>query len=891
MPRQTLKRLQLLWRALSGRSGLERDMDEELRFHLESRAADLARSGVPAPEAARRARIEFGAVEGYKEGCREARGLRPFDELRGDLRYAFRVLRKSPSFALTAMVTLALGIGANTAIFSAVKAVLLNQLPYRDPDRLVELGESDNGEKRAGTIGYTTAYDLRRLSHSFESMSLFRDAAGVIVERGEPELVGGLRVNYDFFDTLGIRMQIGRGFLPEEDRTDRRHEVILAHGLWMRRFGGEPNIVGRVIRLSDASFTVVGVLPAGFRSLEIPGAPSMPELFEPLGYALTDPWACRDCQHLQFIARLKAGVPADQARAELNTIMADLVRQYPGSYPPQARIAFEPLHDHIVGRVSTALWVLMGAVGFVLLIACVNVANLMLARATGRAKEMALRAALGAARWRLIRQLITESLLLAVAGGIAGVLLGWWCTSALASRAPREMPRLNEIHMDATVLWFGLAASLFTGILFGLMPALRSSGADPNHALNDALKDQGKATGSRSRRSLRDLLAMGELALAFVLAVGAGLLGKSLVRLMNVDPGFDPHNALTLKTYVYGARYQKPEAELSYYEQVLARLRATPGIESAAMTSQLPLRDSDRYGFHVRDHRLAHPSEAPSADNYSVTPDYFRVMRIPLKRGRVFTTQDVATAPKVAVISEACAREQFPNQDPIGEQIQLGGRDDSQPWITIVGIVGDVRQYGLDTAPNIAAYIPQAQNMSFSFSLVARTSTDPRGLERSARAAFLAADPTQPVLQVQPMETYLASSLAQRRFTLALLALFGGLALALAAVGIYGVVSCAVTSRTREMGIRMALGAERRDVLSMVLRQAAVLAGAGLAAGLAASLALTRFLSTLLFEVRTTDLTTLAAIAALLAGIALGASYLPARRAASVDPTVALRYE
>jgi putative ABC transport system permease protein len=522
----------------------------------------------------------------------------------------------------------------------------------------------------------------------------------------------------------------------------------------------------------------------------------------------------------------------------------------------------------------------MGAVGFVLLIACVNVANLMLARATGRAKEMALRAALGAARWRLIRQLITESLLLAVAGGIAGVLLGWWCTSRLASLAPREMPRLNEIHMDATVLWFGLAASLLTGILFGLMPALRTSGAD-----------FGKTTGSRSRSSMRDLLVMGELALAFVLAVGAGLLGKSFVRLMNVDPGFDPYNVLTLKTYVYGARYRKPEAELSYYEQVFERLRATSGIESVAMTSLLPMADFDRYSLHVRDRRLAHVSEAPSADNYSVTPDYFRVMRIPLKRGRIFTTQDIATAPKVAVISETCAREQFPNHDPIGKQIQLGGRDDSKPWMTIVGIVGDVRQYGLDTAPNIAAYIPQAQNLSFPFSLVARTSSDPRGLERAVRAAFLAVDPTQPVFNVQSMESYLASSMAQRRFTLALLALFGGLALALAAVGIYGVVSCAVTSRTREMGIRMALGAERRDVLAMVLRQAAALAGVGLAAGLAASFALTRFLSTLLFEVRATDLATLATIAALLAAVALAASYLPARRAASVDPTVALRYE
>ena len=887
MLKRALKRLQLLWRALAGRPALARDMDDELRFHLECRAADLARSGMPPAEAARRAHLEFGAIEVYKEGCRQARGLRPFDELRGDLRYAFRVLRKSPSFAFTAVATLALGIGANTAIFSAVKAVLLNQLPYREPDRLVKLGEADAGQTRAETIGYTTAYDLRRLSHSFASMSLYRGAAGALVAHGESELLTGLRVNYDFFETLGIRMQFGRAFLSEEDRPDRRYEVILANGLWMRRFGGDPRIVGRVIRLSDVPFTVVGVLPASFRPLEIPGLPETAEIFEPLGYALSDPWACRDCQHLHLIARLKPGVPAAQAHAEMDTIMAAVARQYPESYPPQAKVAFEPLRDHIVGSVSTALWVLMGAAGFVLLIACVNVANLMLARATVRAREMALRAALGAGRWRLIRQLLAESMLLAMAGGIAGVLLGLWSTSQLASLAPAEVPRLNEIHTDATVLCFALAASLFTGVLFGLMPALRTSGADPN----DALKDLGKATGGRSRRGLRDLLVMGELALAFVLVLGAGLLGKSLLRLMNVDPGFDSRNVLTLKTHVYGVRYQKPEAELGYYEQAFARLRATPGIESVAMTSAIPLTDLDTAGFHIRDRRPAHESEVPSADRYSVSPDYFRVMRIPLKRGRVFATADVATAPKVAVISEACAHALFPDRDPLGKQIQLGGRDDHKPWLTIVGVVGDIRHYGLDTPSNIAAYIPQAQDLTFGYSLMARTNTDPRRMEKAVRAAFLAVDPTQPVFQVRPMESYMASSLAQRRFTMALLALFGGLALALAAVGIYGVVSYTVLSRTREMGIRMALGAERRDLLAMVLRQAAALAVAGLAAGLAASLALTRFLTSLLFEVRTTDVTTLGLIAALLAIVALTASYLPARRAASVDPTVALHYE
>ncbi len=490
-----------------------------------------------------------------------------------------------------------------------------------------------------------------------------------------------------------------------------------------------------------------------------------------------------------------------------------------------------------------------------------------------------------------VRQLLTESLLLALAGGLAGVLLAAWCTSALAALVPKEIPRVNEVRMDPTVLLFCLAASLLTGVLFGLMPALRASRVD----LNDALKDLGKTTAGRARQGLRNLLVAAEIAAAFVLVVGAGLLGKSFIRLMNVDPGYDPHNVLTLSTYVYGARYRKPEAELGYYSQVMERLRATPGIESVAMTSELPLADFDRRGFHVRDRHPQIPSDVPSADTYSVTPDYFRVMRIPLRRGRLFTEADGPTAPKVAIISETCAREQFPGEDAIGKQIQLGGRDERQPWATIVGVAGDVHQYGLEIKPNIAAYIAQSQDLSFGYSLVARTAADrrnaPRLMEGAVRAAFLAVDRTLPVYRVQPLESYSASALAERRFTLELIALFGALALALAAVGIYGVIAYAVTLRTREVGIRMALGAERRDVLLMVLRSGATLTGTGLAAGFLASLALTRLLASLLFDVRAIDLATSAAAAVVLSVVALLASYLPARRAASVDPMIALRYE
>jgi putative ABC transport system permease protein len=864
----------------------EQELSDELESHLALHIEDNLKRGMTAEEARRRALIQLGGIEPAKEMYRERRGVPWAETAARDFHYAIRTLRANAGFTLVATITLALGVGANTAIFSVVKAVLLNQLPYSQPDRLVALGEDDSGEKRPETIGYATAYDLRRLNHSFQSMSLYRDATAAFIGNGQPELISGLRVNYDFFETLGIQMQLGRTFLPEEDRPDRRFEIILSHGLWMRSFGGDPHILGRVIRLNDSSFTVVGVLPPSFRTLDIPGAPGHPEMFEPLGYDLSQPFACRDCQHLHFVARIKPGVPAGEAHSELNAIMANLIKQYPASYPIKATVALQPLHDYLVGRASTALWVLLAAVGFVLLIACANVANLMLARATRRSKEIALRAALGAGRGRIVRQLLTESLVLALAGGLLGILLAWTGTSVLASLGPKEIPRVDEIRMDSVVLLFGLAASVLTGLLFGLAPALRSSRVD----LNDALKSMGKTTEGASKFSLRNVLVGAEIAIAFVLVVGAGLLARSFLNLMNVDAGFDPRHVLTLGTFAYGAKYQKPEAELAYDKLAMDRLRQMPGVESVAMTSNFPLLTFDRYGFHVRE-RATNSAEDPSVDTYSVSSDYFRVMKIPVKRGRVFADQDGPNAPKVALISENCARQMFPHEDPIGKEIQLGGRDDSKPWTTIIGIVGDVRQYGLDRPAEMAAYIAQAQNMSFVFSMVARTTLDSQSLEGAARNAFLAADPTLPVFRVQPMESFVASWLAQRRFTLVLLGLFGGLALVLAAVGIYGLISYSVTLRTREVGIRMAFGAERSDVLGMVVRQGLRLAAAGLVTGYVASLVLTRLIGSLLFEVRPTDVVTSLTVGLVLAGVAVLASYLPARRATMVDPMVALRYE
>jgi putative ABC transport system permease protein len=516
--------------------------------------------------------------------------------------------------------------------------------------------------------------------------------------------------------------------------------------------------------------------------------------------------------------------------------------------------------------------------------ACANVANLVLAKATGRAQEMSLRAALGASRGRLIRQLALECLLLAVASGVAGVLLAWLATTALVTYGSRELPRIAEIRIDAPVLWFTCAISLITVALFGIMPALRASRVD----LAASLKDVGRTTGGRTPHMFRKVLVIAELALAFVLVMGAGLLGRSFLRLTGVDPGYDPHNVLTMGVYVYGERYRKPEAELNFYQQVKQRLLALPGVESVGMTSTLLLSGFDRRSVHIQDRPLANPAEAPSADTYSVSPDYFRVLRIPLKRGRFFSDADREGAPDVALISESCARTLFADRDAIGKHVEFGGRDNKR-WATIVGIVGDVRQHGLDQPSNMEVYLAQAQNVNFGYTLLMRTTGDAARLAKSVRAVFTAVDPTQPIYRLQPLEAYLADTLGTRTFTLVLLSVFGGLALALAAVGIYGAFSYAVSARTREVGIRMALGAGRRDVLTMVLRQGLGLIGAGLGIGMCVSLVLARFLAKLLYETGPSDPVTFVGAAAGLSAIAMLATYVPARRATRIDPMTALR--
>ena len=796
-----------------------------------------------------------------------------------DVRFAFRMGRRNPGFSALAVMTLALGVGATTAIFSVVKAVLVNQLPYRDPDRVVALSQIDPAESAPSSyVGAWIANEWRTRAQSFDSISLYGDCHRILVENGEAEVLRGMEVNHEFFETLGVTMQLGRSFQAAEDGWPRADAIILSHALWKRRFGGDPHIIGRILKLSTEPYRVIGVLPPDTYPLRMSNPAEKPEMFIPLGYDPRAAEACRNCNGGIPFGRLKPGVGVDQARAELNGIMREIEREHPSDFARGTAVLVEPLLDHLVGPIQTALWILLAAVGFVLLIACANIANLLLARTTARTREIAIRAALGCGRWRLAGQLLTESLLLSVIGGAAGVLLAWQGISLLAALAPKELPRMDEVRIDSTVLLFSFGVTLATGLVFGVVPALRASRVNP--------------IGAASRGDLRNLLVIAEVALAFVLAVGAGLLAKSFLRLTAVDTGFDSHHILTISLApTPTGRYATPEGMLRYYRDVGDKVRAVPGVLSAGMISNVPLSHTEPMKLRVEGGPSLSDSEAPSADVFWTSPDYFRVLQIPLKRGRFFTERDGIVDPPAALVSERLAQSKFPGSQPIGQRIQLGPQQEHGPWFTIVGIVSDVRQNGFDRETDEAIYVPQSADPFHYFRLVTRTAGDPMNFERAVRGAIREVDALQPVFHVQPMDDYVASYLADRSFTLTLIGLFGMMALLLAAVGIYGVISYTVGLRTREVGIRMALGAERFEILKMVLRDVLVLLACGLALGFLSALALTRFLSHMLFEVRPNDIAISASVALLLAAIALLAGYFPAFRAAGVDPSQALRSE
>jgi putative ABC transport system permease protein len=798
-----------------------------------------------------------------------------------DIRYGIRSLLKHPGFAAVAVITLALGIGANTAIFSVVNAVLLRPLPFDDPERIVWLWDT-LPQLPIAPASLPEFLDWKEQNRSFEHLAAFQSGSMFLdAGDGTEDTRVGL-VTPEMFSVFHVSPVLGRTFSDEATLPGRYRVAVLSHSMWQNRFGSDLNVLGRTIQLSGAAYTIIGVMPAGF------SYPDRAELWRPLQI---DPAKLdRGPHYLHIVGRLKSGVTLAQAQADMSALAGRLAQQYPEKTAGHG-VKLERLTDVIVGDISLALFVLLGAVGFVLLIACANLANLMLARVGARQKEIAVRTALGASRLRIVRQLLTESILLAVSGGAAGLLLATWAVSWLVSLSADTIPRVHEISVDPRVAGFTLLISVATGLLFGLAPALQVSRPD----LTDALKESGRTTAGHRRNRLRSALVVSEVALSLVLLVGAGLMIRSFARLNQVDPGFSPAGVLTLGVTLLNSKYPKDEQVAQLYSQILERAATTPGVLSVGAISDLPLSGSNTSDNFTIEGRPAIAKEAEPLTEYRVvTPRYFETMGIPFLSGRDFVESDTRQSPNVVVINDAFARRHFAGENPLGHRLKLQGQE-RDPFL-IVGVVGNVRDLGLAEQPTPEAYVPflqdpLSQTYQRSMTIVARTKSDPRDVAGSLRSALTSIDKGLPVYAIKPMTEYLRDSLSRRRFSLVLLSVFGGVALTLAAVGIYGVISYGVTQRTHEMGIRMALGAQSRDVLKLVVRQAMMLVLGGVAIGLLASLALTRLLKSLLFNVGVTDPLTFAVIALLMTLIALLACLIPARRATKVDPLVALRYE
>jgi len=813
-----------------------------------------------------------------------------------DLRYGLRLLARSPGFTAIALLTLTLGIGATAAIFSVVDAVLLRALPYREPQHLVSVFEdiSQGGFPR-NTPAPGNYADLEAQTRIFEDVAaaatggrwhVFNLTGEAGPGAGDPEKLESASVTQNLFSVLGARPALGRVFLPEEDRRGGPRVVLVSHGLWMRRFAGDTGIVGRSIVLNGEKWTVIGVMPAGF------AYPSTnAHVWTPMAFT-SDDLANRGAHYLQVVARLRAGVTLAQANAALQVLCKRLARAYPDTNAEISRFFAEPLQDTYTQGARTGLIVLMVAVGFILLIACANIANLLLARATGRQREIAVRTALGAARSRIVRQILTESALLAACGGLLGIALADWCFNFLKNLIPEDLSQSVSLSLDPRVLAFALAVSLASSFLFGMAPALQVSSID----LNGALKEGGRGNAGSRRGSLRNLLVVGEVALSLILLVGSGLLLQSFAKLRGLDPGFRADHVLTVRVAAPATKYEDFTRRSQFFARVLDRVRALPGVRAAGFTSALPLTWDGGTGGFIPEGAASRRDVTWDANDRVVSPGYFEAMRIPLRRGRLFQRADGRDAPPVVVINETMARKFWPGQDPLGERMKFMGadEDDKTPWRTIVGIVGDVRQMRLNETPRQEMYFPfwQAKdNWMVPRDFAILTSGDPLSLAGAARQAVWSVDKDQPVSNVMTLDSLLDQEVAQRRVQAALLGGFAALALTLACIGIYGLLSCLVTQRMREIGVRVALGASAADVFRTVAGQGMTLAGLGIAAGLAGALGPSRLLGSLLFGVSPGDPLAYAAAVAVFVVVALAACYFPARRAARVDPMVTLRCE
>ncbi len=812
------------------------------------------------------------------------------DTLLKDLRYSFRMLLKKPGFTVIAVLALAIGIGANSAIFSVINTVLLRPLPYNNPDRLIAVMEqSPQRGYPEMPISYANFADWVDQNHVFEELAAFRTDDFTLTGIGEPERVSGTRVSASLFPMLETQPLSGRVFGVAEDKPGAERVVVLSYRMWQRHFGSDPNVLGQPITLDDESYTIIGIMPQSFRFPAVftyagKTVNQASDFWVPIAPALSE--TPRGSHSSFAIGRLKAGVTLEEARAEMAAIESRLEQQYPDENTAiESRLL--PLHEQAVAYIRPALMVLLSAVGFVLLIACTNVANLLLARAATRHKEIAIRTALGAGRLRLIRQLLTESLLLSLTGGGLGLLLAMWAVDGLAAIGPQDIPRLNEIGLDRWVLLFTFAVSVATGLIFGLVPALQAS--KPN--LTEVLKDGARgATSSLRNNRIRSILVTTEIALSLLLLVGAGLMLRSFIRLQQVDPGFRTDNILTLNLSLSESRYPEKHQIAGFFQEAINKVRALPGVEAVGATSELPLSGGmSTSGFDIEGRPAPPPDEKMMAGNRAISPDYFSTMGISFIKGRDFTDMDNEKAAGVAIINQSLARLFFRDEDPIGKRVSWDAK--TNQWYSIVGVVSDIRHASLDEKAEPEIYLPYLQRPKPSLTLAIRTHTDSESMLSAVRSEIQSIDKDQPIDEAMTMNQYLSDSISQRRFNTLLLGLFATLALGLALVGIYGVMSYSVTQRTHEIGIRMALGAKTTDVLKLVVGQGLMLALAGIAAGLAASFALTRLLSDLLYEVSATDFLTFASVSVLLAIAALLASYIPARRATRVDPMVALRYE
>ncbi|HKO95510.1 MAG TPA: ABC transporter permease [Pyrinomonadaceae bacterium] len=797
------------------------------------------------------------------------------ENLLKDIRYGIRSLLKRPGFTAVAVITLALGIGLNSAIFSVINAVLLRPLPYEDPANLVAFRSNQSALDVA---------DVQSQSRTFSNLGGEVLQALDYTPGGEPLQVQNGHVTGGFFATLGVQPALGRLISHEDDKPGGPYVVVLSNSLWRRQFGADPAIVGKTIPLSGNVYTIIGVTPAGFAAPE-----RNTESWTPV--FVSNPVAAkfRGVHFLRTYARLAPGVTIDQARAEMGVVDKSLAAQYPAENKTRATVLI-PLHDRIVGESRRSLLVLFAAVSLVLLIACANFANLLLARAAEREREFVIRAALGAGRWRLIRQLLTESILVSLIGGAVATLLAIWATSVLVSFKPENLPRLAEIGVDLRVLGFTFGLSLLTGIIFGLLPAWAAT----RGGVGESLKEGGRtATAGGARQRLRSSFVVVQLAVALVLLMGAGLLIKTVWKLRSVEPGFNPENLVTMRVELPEARYKEVDKQTRFRTQTLEAMRTVPGVQ-AALVSELPL-SGDRldHDFLIDGRPYIQPGDEPSLETRSVMGDYFRTMQIPLRLGRDFDSRDfVEKAPLVGIVNDAMVRQYFPNEDPLGKRVRWA-RNPEVNWITIVGVVGDVKHYGLDLPEEAALYspYPQAPPWKRWTTLVARTQSDPVAMTQAIKQQIWRVDSQLPVTKVQTMSEVAATSFETRRFNMGVLALFALLALSLAAVGIYGVMSYAVTQRTQEIGIRMALGAQALDVLKLIISNGLTLTAIGVVLGIGGAIALTRLMATLLFGVTATDTLTFVAVSGVLIVVALLACYLPARRATKVDPLTALRYE